>query len=44
MSRPALTGTAVSAAVLLGALVLPTSGWTAPTTAQMVGQRMVVAF
>jgi len=44
MSRPALTGTAASIAALLGALVLPTSGLTAPTTAQMVGQRMVVAF
>jgi beta-N-acetylhexosaminidase len=44
MSRPALTGTAVSAAVLLGALILPAAGSAAPTTAQMVGQRMVVAF
>ena len=44
MSRPALTGTAVSAAVLLGSLILPAAGSAAPTTAQMVGQRMVVAF
>jgi beta-N-acetylhexosaminidase len=44
MSRPALTGTAASIAALLGALVLPASVWATPTTAQMVGQRMVVAF
>jgi len=44
MSRSALAGSAVSAAVLLGALILPAAGSAAPTTAQMVGQRMVVAF
>jgi len=44
MSRPALTGTAASIAALLGSLILPAAGSAAPTTAQMVGQRMVVAF